>query len=60
MHANKTLHILLSIEVCMLVQELKEAFVAEGTDCDRLIVTATVSADRKTINASYEVATIAT
>lgn len=46
--------------MCMLVQELKEAFVAEGTDCDRLIVTAAVSADRKTINASYEVATIAT
>lgn len=41
------------------VQELKEAFEAEGTDCDRLIVTASVSAERKSINASYEVAAIA-
>lgn len=41
------------------VQELKEAFVAEGSDCDRLIVAATVSAERRAVNASYEVAKIA-
>lgn len=43
------------------VQELKEAFVAEGTTTkrERLIVTATVSAERATIDASYEVAQIA-
>lgn len=43
------------------VQELKEAFVAEETSisCDRLIVTASVSAERETINASYEVAKLA-
>lgn len=48
-----------SFKCVWLVQELKEAFEAEGTDCDRLIITATVSADRKTIDASYEVETIA-
>ncbi|XP_044067258.1 chitotriosidase-1-like isoform X2 [Siniperca chuatsi] len=45
-----------------LCKELKEAFVAEGTatNRDRLIVTASVSAERATIDASYEVAQIAT
>lgn len=44
---------------CVVVQELKEAFDAEGTECDKLIVTATVSPERKSINASYEVPAIA-
>lgn len=44
---------------CVVVQELKEAFDAEETQCDKLIVTATVSPERKTINASYEVPEIA-
>ncbi|XP_075898381.1 chitinase-3-like protein 2 [Nelusetta ayraudi] len=43
----------------LLIKELKEAFEAEETDCDRLIVTATVSPERKTVNASYEVPEIA-
>uniref|UniRef100_A0A8D0ADD6 Acidic mammalian chitinase n=1 Tax=Sander lucioperca TaxID=283035 RepID=A0A8D0ADD6_SANLU len=46
----------------LLCTELKEAFVAEGTasNRDRLIITASVSAERATIDASYEVAQIAT
>ncbi|XP_037630071.1 acidic mammalian chitinase-like [Sebastes umbrosus] len=45
----------------LLCKELKEAFVAEGikTGHDRLIVTASVSAEKSTIDASYEVAQIA-
>ncbi|XP_037630075.1 chitinase-3-like protein 1 [Sebastes umbrosus] len=45
----------------LLCKELKEAFVAEGikTGRDRLIVTASVSAEKATIDASYEVAQIA-
>lgn len=50
---------LLSFNNGYVVQELKEAFEAEETDCDRLIVTATVSPGRKTVNASYEVQAIA-
>lgn len=41
------------------VQEMKEAFEAEGINCDRLIVTATVSAERKTVSASYDVPELA-
>lgn len=39
------------------VQELKRAFEAEGraTGRDSLLITATVSAERATIDASYEV-----
>lgn len=55
--------VLLTVIICNVCahvpQELKEAFLAEGTKCDRLIVTATVSAERKTINNSYEVAKLA-
>lgn len=32
---------------------------AEATECDSLIVTATVSAERKTIDDNYEVAKLA-
>ncbi|KAM6929864.1 acidic mammalian chitinase-like [Lycodopsis pacificus] len=46
----------------LLCKELKEAFVAKGTETnrDRLIVTASVSAVKEIIDASYEVAQIAT
>ncbi|XP_041801698.1 chitinase-3-like protein 1 [Chelmon rostratus] len=46
----------------LLCKELKEAFVAEGaaTNRDRLLVTASVSAEKAIIDASYEVAKIAT
>ncbi|XP_073326458.1 acidic mammalian chitinase-like [Pagrus major] len=44
----------------LLTKELKDAFEAEATNRERLIVTASVSADRAIINASYEVAQIAT
>lgn len=50
---------LLSFNNGCVVQELKEAFEAEETDCDRLIVTATVSPERKPVYASYEVPAIA-
>ncbi|XP_038579036.1 acidic mammalian chitinase-like [Micropterus salmoides] len=45
----------------LLCKELKEAFVAEGTKTnhDRLIITASVSAEKSTIDSSYEVAQIA-
>ncbi|XP_068561301.1 acidic mammalian chitinase-like [Cebidichthys violaceus] len=45
----------------LLCKELKEAFVAEGntTNRDRLIVTASVSAEKEIIDDSYEVAQIA-
>ncbi|KAM6929783.1 acidic mammalian chitinase-like [Lycodopsis pacificus] len=45
----------------LLCKELKEAFVAEGTatNRNRLIVTASVSAEKEIIDASYEVAQIA-
>ncbi|KAM6929826.1 chitinase-3-like protein 1 [Lycodopsis pacificus] len=45
----------------LLCQELNETFVDEGnaTNCDRLIVTASVSAEKATIDASYEVSQIA-
>uniref|UniRef100_A0A3B4VLE5 chitinase n=1 Tax=Seriola dumerili TaxID=41447 RepID=A0A3B4VLE5_SERDU len=45
----------------LLCQELKAAFVAEGTETnrDRLILTASVSAEKAVIDASYEVAQIA-
>ncbi|KAM6929827.1 acidic mammalian chitinase-like [Lycodopsis pacificus] len=45
----------------LLCKELKEAFVAEGTatNRDRLIVTASVSAEKEIIDASYEVSQIA-
>ncbi|XP_031701637.1 chitinase-3-like protein 1 [Anarrhichthys ocellatus] len=45
----------------LLCQELNEAFVAEGnsTNGDRLIVTASVSAEKATIDAGYEVSQIA-
>ncbi|XP_059189053.1 chitinase-3-like protein 1 [Centropristis striata] len=45
----------------LLCKELKEAFVAEGTAANRirLIITASVSAEKATIDASYEVAEIA-
>ncbi|XP_054464726.1 chitotriosidase-1-like [Anoplopoma fimbria] len=45
----------------LLCKELKDAFVAEGTAANRdsLIVTASVSAEKATIDASYEVAQIA-
>ncbi|XP_059189054.1 chitinase-3-like protein 1 [Centropristis striata] len=45
----------------MLCKELKEAFVTEGanTSRTRLLITASVSAEKTTIDASYEVAEIA-
>ncbi|XP_034393735.1 acidic mammalian chitinase-like [Cyclopterus lumpus] len=45
----------------LLCQELKEAFLAEGTSTnrDRLIITASVSAEKAIIDASYEVTEIA-
>uniref|UniRef100_A0A3Q3JHE2 Acidic mammalian chitinase n=1 Tax=Monopterus albus TaxID=43700 RepID=A0A3Q3JHE2_MONAL len=45
----------------LLCKELKDAFVAEGTKThrDRLMVTASVSAEKAVIDASYEVAQIA-
>ncbi|KAM9351014.1 chitinase-3-like protein 1 [Symphorus nematophorus] len=45
----------------LLCKEIKEAFVAEGnaTNRERLIVTASVSAEKAAIDASYEVAKIA-
>uniref|UniRef100_A0A671UYP1 chitinase n=1 Tax=Sparus aurata TaxID=8175 RepID=A0A671UYP1_SPAAU len=43
----------------LLTKELKDAFEAEATDRERLIVTASVSAERAIINASYEVAQVA-
>ncbi|XP_068454433.1 acidic mammalian chitinase-like [Clinocottus analis] len=45
----------------LLCKELKEAFMAEGTSTnrDRLIITATVSAEKAIIDASYEVTQIA-
>uniref|UniRef100_A0A8D3AJE5 chitinase n=1 Tax=Scophthalmus maximus TaxID=52904 RepID=A0A8D3AJE5_SCOMX len=45
----------------LLCQELKDAFVAEMTNTqrDRLIITASVSAEKEVIDASYEVAQIA-
>lgn len=50
------------IKVCFCVaQELNNAFVTEGkqTDRERLIVTASVSAEKPVIDSSYEVAQIA-
>uniref|UniRef100_A0A671UY00 GH18 domain-containing protein n=1 Tax=Sparus aurata TaxID=8175 RepID=A0A671UY00_SPAAU len=43
----------------LLTKELKDAFEAEATNRERLIVTASVSAERAIINASYEVAQVA-
>uniref|UniRef100_A0A3Q3NP20 chitinase n=1 Tax=Mastacembelus armatus TaxID=205130 RepID=A0A3Q3NP20_9TELE len=45
----------------LLCKELKDAFVAEGTETnrDRLIITASVAAEKAVIDASYEVAQIA-
>uniref|UniRef100_A0A671UXY1 chitinase n=1 Tax=Sparus aurata TaxID=8175 RepID=A0A671UXY1_SPAAU len=43
----------------LLTKELKDAFEAEATNRERLIVTASVSAERAIINASYEVTQIA-
>uniref|UniRef100_A0A3Q3NP32 chitinase n=1 Tax=Mastacembelus armatus TaxID=205130 RepID=A0A3Q3NP32_9TELE len=44
----------------LLCKELKDAFVAEGTETnrDRLIITASVAAEKAVIDASYEVAQI--
>ncbi|KAI3356874.1 hypothetical protein L3Q82_003521 [Scortum barcoo] len=42
----------------LLCKELKEAFDAEGTAANRLIVTASVSAEKAIIDASYEVTEI--
>ncbi|XP_049436944.1 acidic mammalian chitinase-like [Epinephelus fuscoguttatus] len=48
-------------ELCFcVVQELKEAFMAEGTADNRLLITASVSAEKAIIDASYEVPQIAT
>ncbi|KAL7399595.1 hypothetical protein ABVT39_027298 [Epinephelus coioides] len=44
----------------LLCKELKEAFVAEGTADNRLLITASVSAEKAIIDASYEVPQIAT
>ncbi|KAA8590772.1 hypothetical protein FQN60_001715, partial [Etheostoma spectabile] len=46
----------------LLCTELKKAFVDEGTatNCERLILTASVSAEKPIIDASYEIAQIAT
>ncbi|XP_078026525.1 chitinase-3-like protein 2 [Epinephelus lanceolatus] len=43
----------------LLCKELKEAFMAEGTADNRLLVTASVSAEKAVIDASYEVPQIA-
>ncbi|KAI3356871.1 hypothetical protein L3Q82_003516 [Scortum barcoo] len=43
----------------LLCKELKEAFEAEGTAANRLMATASVSAEKATIDASYEVEKIA-
>ncbi|XP_049920203.1 acidic mammalian chitinase-like [Epinephelus moara] len=40
----------------LLCKELKEAFMAEGTADNRLLVTASVSAEKAIIDASYETA----
>lgn len=56
---NVKLYILMSFNHGCIVQELKEAFNAEVTECDKLMVTATVSPERKTVKVSYDVPAIA-